>query len=206
MHDGDLKLAARVVAGEQAALREFEDGALRDARGHLIARGFPAWLADEAIQQVRIALVVDGAIARYAGRGTLAAFVRVVAVRFALKIQPRDVELEELAADAPTPELVTLKATYGPVVRDAMKTAWRELPAHDRFMLSLELHRKMSIGEIAALYQIHNVSAARKLARSRGVFLDAVRARLATELRGSLDTVDSVLRLISFPASPSDLA
>ena len=50
------------------------------------------------------------------------------------------------------------------------------------------------------------VRAARKLAKSRGVLLDEVRAQLRTRLGASPETVDSVLRLVSFPVSPSDLA
>lgn len=213
MRDEDRTLARDAAAGDAAALAALEAGPFAAARAHLRARGFADWIVDEAMQQTRIALLVadDGppGIARYAGTGALSAFVRVVAVRFALKATPAHADeaiVDQLDSSLPTPELATLKATYGSLVRDAVLAAWRALPRHDRFVLSLELHGRMSIESIAALYNLHKVSAARKIARSRAVLLGEVRDRLRAQLGASPETVDSVLRLITFPISPGDLA
>lgn len=213
VHRDDWALAYAAAAGDAEACAELESGPFERARTHLQARGFAAWIVEEAIQQTRIALLVadDGApgIRRYAGTGPLAAFVRVVAVRFALKATPAGADeaiVDHLEGSAPAPELAMLKTTYGALVRDVVLVAWRALPAHDRFVLSLELHGRMSIHAIAELYQVHKVSAARKIARSRAVLLGEVRARLRDRLGASAETVDSVLRLITFPVSPSDLA
>ena len=211
-HGDDLALAKAAASGEAGALAQLEAGEFARARVHLKARGFASWIVEEAIQQMRIALLVadDGppGITRYAGSGPLAAFVRVVAVRFALKSTPAHADesvVDQLDGGAPAPELATFKATYGALVRDVLLAAWRAMPSHDRFVLSLELHGRMSIQGIAELYGIHKVSAARKLARSRAVLLADVRARLRDCMGTSVETVDSVLRLISFPVSPSDL-
>jgi RNA polymerase sigma-70 factor (ECF subfamily) len=212
-HDDDLALARAAASGDTTALAAVEAGSFAAARTHLRARKFADWIIDEAMQQTRVALLVhdDGppGIHRYAGTGPLAAFVRVVAVRFALKVTPSHADeeiVDQLEGAVPTPELATLKATYGALVRDAVLSAWRALPRHDRFVLSLELHGRMSIESIAALYGIHKVSAARKLARSRAVLLADVRERLRAHLGASPETVDSVLRLVTFPVSPGDLA
>lgn len=212
-NEDDLALAERAARGDAAAIAALEAGPFARARAHLEGRRFPAWVIDEAMQQARVALLVadDGppGIARYAGRGPLAAFVRVVAVRFALKAAPAHDEarvVDQLEGEAATPELASMKATYGPQIRDAVLEAWRALPAHDRFVLSLDLHKRMTVQEIATLYGVHAVSAARKLARSRSALLDSVRERLRTRLGASADTVDSVLRLVTFPVAPSDLA
>ena len=205
----DLALSKAAVAGDAEAIAKLEAGAFAQARAHLAARKFAPWIVEEAIQQARIALLVEGGLARYSGTGALAAYVRVVATRFALKATPThgdDTIADQLDDATPTPELATLKATYGTLVREAVLEAWRALPAHDRFVLSLELHGRMSIQNIAALYNIHKVSAARKLSKSRDVLLGAVRSRLRDRMGTSLETVDSVLRLISFPVSPSDLS
>lgn len=205
----DLAMARAAVAGDTEAIAKLEAGPFRQARAHLAARKFAAWIVEEAIQQTRIALLVEGGLARYTGSGSLAAYVRVVATRLALKATPTrgdDAIADQLDDSAPTPELATLKATYGELVREAVLEAWRSIPAHDRFVLSLELHGRMSIQSIAALYNIHKVSAARKLSKSRDVLLDAVRSRLRDRMGTSLETVDSVLRLVSFPVSPSDLS
>lgn len=212
-YDEDLALARAAATGDATAITALESGAFDSARRHLQARGFASWIVDEAMQQTRIALLVaedgEAGIARYAGRGPLAAFVRVVAVRFALKVTPANDDVrvaDQLEGSAATPELASLKSTYGSLVRDAVLEAWRALPAHDRFVLSLELHGRMSIQGIAELYGVHKVSAARKLARSRGVLLAEVRERLRTRMGSSAETVDSVLRLVTFPISPSELA
>lgn len=205
----DLALAKAAVAGDADAIAQLEAGPFARARAHLAARKFAAWIVEEAIQQARIALLVEGGLARYTGTGSLAAYVRVIATRFALKATPTrgdDIVADQLDDTAPTPELATLKATYGALVREAVLEAWRSLPAHDRFVLSLELHGRMSIQSIAVLYNIHKVSAARKLSKSRDVLLDAVRSRLRERMGTGLETVDSVLRLVSFPVSPSDLS
>jgi RNA polymerase sigma-70 factor, ECF subfamily len=205
----DVELAKAAVGGDTSALAQLEAGAFAKARSHLAGRKFPAWIVDEALQQTRVALLVEKGLERFAGTGSLAGFVRVVATRFALKATPShgdDAIADQLDDGAPTPELATLKATYGVLVREVVLEAWRALPAHDRFVLSLELHGKMSIANIAALYNIHKVSAARKLAKSRAALLDAVRVRLRDRIGASLETVDSVLRLISFPISPSELS
>ena len=207
--NADLALAHAAVAGDADAIAKLEAGAFKQAHAHLTARKFAGWIVEEAIQQTRIALLVEGDLARFTGSGPLAAYVRVVATRFALKATPTrsdDAIADQLDDTAPTPELATLKATYGALVREAVLEAWRTLPAHDRFVLSLELHGRMSIQSIAALYNIHKVSAARKLSKSRDVLLDAVRSRLRDRMGTSLETVDSVLRLVSFPVSPSDLS
>jgi len=205
----DLALAKAAVDGDAEALAQLEAGPFAQARSHLAARKFATWIVEEAIQQTRVALVVERGLSRFDGSGSLAAYVRVVATRFALKAAPAhsdDAIVDQLDDAAPTPELATLKATYGALVREVVLEAWRALPAHDRFVLSLELHGRMSIQAIATLYNIHKVSAARKLAKSRDVLLDAVRMRLRDRMGTSLDTVDSVLRLISFPVSPSELS
>ncbi|MGE0869065.1 MAG: hypothetical protein AB7P03_10890 [Kofleriaceae bacterium] len=214
VHRDDWALAWAAAAGDREACTQLEAGALARARIHLRGRGFADWIADEAIQQTRIALLVSDhgrtpGIGRYAGTGPLAAFVRVVAVRFALKAMPSHGDqaiLDQLDhAATPAPELAALKTTYGALVREVVLDAWHALPAHDRFVLSLELHGRMSIENIAKLYAIHRVSAARKLAASRAVLLDGVRARLRDRMGASAETVDSVLRLVTFPVSPTDL-
>ena len=205
----DLALSKAAVAGDAEAIARLEAGPFTQARSHLAARKFASWIVEEAVQQARIALLVEGGLARYTGSGSLSAYVRVVATRFALKATPTrgdDTIADQLDDTAPNPELATLKATYGALVREAVLDAWRALPSHDRFVLSLELHGRMSIQRIAALYNIHKVSAARKLSKSRDVLLDGVRSRLRDRMGTSLETVDSVLRLVSFPVSPSELS
>ena len=137
--------------------------------------------------------------------------IRVVCVRQALQ-QARDakktVDFDELSATAldTGPELELLRSTYREQVDRAMTGAWAQLSKHDRFVLSLHLHAKHSISEIAKVYGIHRINAARKLAAARTALIHGTRRLLQGELGVSSTTASSVLRLTSFGLSVNQLS
>lgn len=187
------------------------------ADAHLRARGHAADVAVEATQRARIILLTGDAappaIFAFAGRGALGAFVRVVCVRQALQ-QARDTkrravifdELRAHASDGSDPELDVLRGQYREQVDRAMLDAWAKLSRHDRFVLSLHLHARHSISEIATVYGIHRVNAARKLAAARTALIQTTRLLLQDELGVSSATASSVLRLTPFGLSVGQLA
>lgn len=143
----------------------------------------------------------------FTGRGALGAFVRVVCVRHALQYArdaKRSVVFDELSAtalEASGPELDQLRHTYRDQVDRAMIDAWAQLTKHDRFVLSLHLHAKHSVAEIAKVYGIHRINAARKLAAARTALIHATRRLLQGQLGVSSTTASSVMRLTSFGLS-----
>ncbi|HEY4180819.1 MAG TPA: hypothetical protein VGM90_28435 [Kofleriaceae bacterium] len=207
----DVVLAWAAGLGSERAIAQIEK-LFVVATAHLRARGYAADRAAEATQAARVALLTGNAgIFRYSGRGALGAFIRVVCVRHALqhaRHEKRDDVLEHLATSAleTGPELDLLRNTYRDQVTSAMVAAWAQLSKHDRFILSLHLHAKHSVSQIANVYGIHRVNAARRLAGARTALVRATRDLLRSELRVSPDTVSSVLRLTSFNLSAADLA
>lgn len=187
------------------------------AESHLRRRGHAGDVAVDATQAARVLLLLGDdrppEIFSFAGRGALGAFVRVVCVRQALR-QTRDTkrravlfdELHTHASDGNDPELDVLRDRYREQVDRAMIEAWANLSKHDRFVLSLHLHAKHSVSEIANVYGIHRVNAARKLAAARTALIRATRVLLQGELGVSSATASSVLRLVPFGLSVGQLA
>ncbi len=205
-HTPDVILAFAAGLGSSRALAELEL-LFTAAEAHLVRRGYALDVAAEAVQRARVALLTgEHTIFTFTGRGALGAFLRVVCVRHALH-QVRDakktVDFDELSATSldTGPELELLRSTYREQVDRAMTGAWAQLSKHDRFVLSLHLHAKHSVSEIAKVYGIHRVNAARKLAAARTALIHGTRRLLQGELGVSSTTASSVLRLTSFGLS-----
>ncbi|GEM_PF-2340927 len=207
----DVLVAFAAGLGSPRAIAELEL-LFAAAEAHLRGRGYSPDVAAEATQRARVALLTGGrTIFTFDGRGALGAFIRVVCVRQALQ-QARDakktVDFDELSATAldTGPELELLRNTYREQVDRAMTGAWAQLSKHDRFVLSLHLHAKHSISEIAKVYGIHRINAARKLAAARTALIHGTRRLLQGELGVSSTTASSVLRLTSFGLSVNQLS
>jgi RNA polymerase sigma-70 factor, ECF subfamily len=197
----ELELAAACVAGDSTALAELDAGALRDAGAHLTTLGFAPAAADEAVQRARVKLVIDGGLATFRGRGSLALFVRTVVVRLAIDAHRktrREVELGDLvAAPCGDPELEYMRTLYADTLVAAVRDAWGKLAGHERFLLALRVYEQMSIDDVARVYQIHRASAARRAAAARASFVGHVRGCLRERLAVGDATLDSILRIVT---------
>jgi RNA polymerase sigma-70 factor (ECF subfamily) len=207
-HAEDLYLACACSDGDAVALAEFE-ARLVSAVPRFVGRidATPA-LADDVKQSVRQYLLVPapGArppIAEYSGRGPLAGWVRVVAVRFALQIKRKrtmvssDVTAaERLAAVEPNPEVALMRARHGADLAAALGQAITGLPDRDRGLIKLSVIDELTIDELCGLYNVHRATVARWIVRlKQQIFEDAMailRGRLA------LDTaeVESLCRAV----------
>ncbi|MEZ4402354.1 MAG: hypothetical protein R3B06_20180 [Kofleriaceae bacterium] len=207
-HAAEVLLAWACVLGDRDALAELERTSVAPAGAHLRARGITATVADEAIQEARLRLLVrtptrPPGLLGYRGRGSLAGFVRTTAARLALDLVPAraedvDAELGELvAATEPDPGLAYLRTHYADALHLALGAAWGQLPRHDRFVLGLALHHRLGLDEIAQIYGAHRATAARKLASARAAFLASTRAALRDRLAVGDPTVDSILRIVT---------
>ncbi len=201
-HRDDLVLAAACVAAVDSAIAELEARVIEPVLASVRTR-FGDDL-EEIAQQARVRLLVgeSPAIAHYRGRGSLAAYIRTIVTRLAIDRQraagpatdPIDSLVDHAALD---PELVHMRDRYATDLRDALQVAWRSLAAHERFVLDLELHRRLGIEQIAGIYGIHRTNAARRLGSARAAFVAAVRAALRAKLAVGDATLDSVLRLMT---------
>ncbi len=205
----DLALAWASSRGDARALAALEP-VLAAEVAHAAARmRAPAAAADEALQIVRtILLVAEGnrtpAIASYAGRGDLRAWVRVVAIRELVRVQKavrRDTEFEDDAlydflSPAEAPELEHLRALYRPDLVAAFRDAIKSLTSKERLLLRQQCLDGLSIDDLGALHGVHRATAARWLAKSRETLLKETKKGLMKRLGISLAEVDSILRIL----------
>lgn len=205
----DLALAWACSRGDARALAALEP-VLAAEVAHAAARlRAPAAAADEALQIVRtILLVAEGdrtpAIASYAGRGDLRAWVRVVAIRELVRVQKavrKDTEFEDDAlydflSPAEAPELEHLRALYRPDLVAAFRAAIKSLTSKERLLLRQQCLDGLSIDDLGALHGVHRATAARWLAKSRETLLKETKKGLMKRLGISLAEVDSILRIL----------
>jgi RNA polymerase sigma-70 factor, ECF subfamily len=203
---GDVLLACGCAAGDRAAQAAF-NGMLDEVDAAAIAVRAPADTVDEVKQMLRAQLLVargdrPPAIAGYAGRGSLRAWLRITATRELvrqIKKQLRDVPLEQAILDEPgegDPVLERLKAQYRAEFAVSLGEALLDLDARERTLLRLSILDQLGIDEIGAIYAVHRATAARWLVKARGSLVEATQKRLSTRLRLDEGEVTSVIRMI----------
>ena len=174
LHDADLYRVALASSdprrsARSSAARPRIDVALRRLR-------LPGGTADEVKQALRFELLVgDGApkIADYAGRGELAAWLRVTATRKALKLVRRgareqtldDILLDHWPDATPGPERRHLRSTYTAELKRAIGDAFATLDVRQRNLLRQHILDELTIDDLARLYRVHRDL--RALARRR---------------------------------------
>lgn len=208
----DLLLAASCLHGDRAALAEL-DALLHPIRAGLVRRGADADVADDAVQIVRMRLLLppaqqprapdteqsdQGKLATYRGGGSLAAWLRVVAVRqlrSLLRASPKPLEAavgeEAMAADAP---LAVLAHTHGPVLRKMFRAAVAALDEPLRQVLQMEIVEQLPHQQIATRLGTHRTTVVRWAEHARQAIRHDVRRRLMQELHLGASTADSILR------------
>jgi RNA polymerase sigma-70 factor, ECF subfamily len=207
-HDADLYLATALAAGDAAALRVFEARLVPEIDVALARLRLPAGAADEVKQAMRVDLLVGDAraprIADYAGRGELAAWLRVTATRAALKLLRRtrreetldDVLLEHWPDATPDPEHRHMTTSYVRELKAALGEALAALEVRQRNVLRQHVLDDLSIDELALLYRVHRATCARWLADARAELARTTRKRLVARLGARADEVESILRYL----------
>lgn len=204
-HAAELYLAWAAGRGNPAALRHFER--LIAPEVEVVARRIdrePAFV-DEVRQTLRVRLLVaDGGRVRiddYAGRGPLRGWIGVAALRVALNLKraakPRsDDLLGDLISGEADPELRHLKTLYRAEFREALEAALRALPERQRAVLRLTYVDGLKAVQLGRLYQVHETTAARWIARAAADVADDARKRLMARLTLSPSSLDSVARMV----------
>jgi RNA polymerase sigma-70 factor (ECF subfamily) len=209
LHVEDLYLACACEAGDAAALAAFERRHRDDARVVLRIDASPAFL-DEVQQQLRLHLFVrqPPKIAEYSGRGALAAWVRVVALRLGQmckRAQLRDPAPPAAFADADSddaelagedPELDHIKRRYQREFNEAVAQAVRNLPPRERTILRLNVIDRLNIDKIGGLYGVHRATVAAWIASARRAILDETRRQLQETLALDGSGLDSLIGLL----------
>jgi RNA polymerase sigma-70 factor, ECF subfamily len=204
----DLYLACACAAGDPSALRLFEDQVLPQADAALRRVDASPTFADEVRQILRQKLFVgDGEsapkIGDYAGRGPLATWVRVAAVRTALNLRgsgrrETPMSASQVAALAPAvddPGLKYLKARFADEFETSLALACGQLSERDRTILRLRYADDLNIDQIGALYGVHRATVARWIGRIRDEVYEGTRKDLIGRLKLDDSDFESLLRL-----------
>jgi RNA polymerase sigma-70 factor (ECF subfamily) len=202
----DLYLACALARGDDEALDRFEARYLSEVPSYLSRLDGGATLADDVRQLLRERLFVAAPgqrrkIVEYGGRGTLASWLRVVALRIGLELlrarKPERAidELESLASSA-DPELQVIQARYAHEFAQAFTDAVAALEPRARTVLKLYVIDGLNIDRIGALYDVHRTTVARWIADTRAALFDDTRRRLAERLRLDASEFHSLLRVV----------
>jgi len=205
VHAPDLWLACAVAARDRVALAAFEE--------HLMSR-VPAFVmrvrvgrdaVDEVQQKLRERLLLGDPpkITEYTGKGALAGWLRVAAVRTALnevrgeaahRRGADDEAAENTPALAGDPELAYVKERAQDLFTDAFRRVLAGLDANERTILRLHYLEGLTMDQLAHLYKTPRSTIARRVAEARKAILEATEAMLRDERRLSPSAVASVIR------------
>jgi RNA polymerase sigma-70 factor, ECF subfamily len=205
----DLYLACACLRGDSVAIAAFEAAYFPMVEAALAGvRASPSQI-DEVKQALRAQLFVAGptgepSLVRYSGHGALGGWVRVTAVRAALRlmnrekraVSPRPELIEALPAPELDPALAQLKDRYRVEFKEAFQTAVRALSRRDRNLLRYHHFDELTVDDIGALYRVHRTTAARWVARARQTVLDETRRALTARLKVGQSEFKSIMRLI----------
>jgi len=208
VHAADLYLACACARGDLHALAAFDERCLRRLDRLLLKMGIAADVSNEIKQDIRTRVLVGdrgrAQILDYSGRGDLRGWVRVMAVRMALRHKQRarrevpveDDELLQRLVVSCDLESNHLKDVYRQEFKRAFEGALRGLPGRERTILRQHYIDALTIDEIGGLYRVHRSTAARLVARARDLVLEATRARMMAQLGVQTRDLDSIMRMI----------
>lgn len=203
----ELWLTFACGQGDPRALSAFEQRYVRALVTGRIGRiRLAAHEVEEVRQKLREDLLVDHGggcrILQYSGRGDLAGFVRVSALRIALKlVQKRDRSTDDDAAlDRISlerdPELAFVKDAYRPAFSAAFREAILALEGRERLLLRQQIVDGLSIDALGTLYGVHRSTVARWLVAARESLLANTRAAFAAKLAVQPQELESLFGLL----------
>jgi RNA polymerase sigma-70 factor (ECF subfamily) len=200
----ELFLAFACAAGDAAACRHLDTRYLSEIVPLLRDHNIPTELAAEILQQVRMRLLTGErpSLLAYSGTGALRGWLRVTALRAAIRAQrklrahePQDVAaaLADATAD---PALQYQRRLYDAEFRAAFGHAVAALSVRERNLLKQSVLYGATIDELGALYHVHRATVARWLAAARERLADDTRLRMIAQLGIEPSDYDSIVQLI----------
>lgn len=215
---GDLWLACGCTLGLRRALVRFQTRFGPDI-DLAIRRSNNANISAEDFRQhlmSKLFVSMEGSpprIAEYNGQGSLRGWIRITIVRqvidFVRHSQRRDLghqvdetEMLGLRAVEADPELAYVRNTYQAELREALTAGFASLTPRERNLLRLHLIHRVSIDEVARIYDVHRATAHRWRLRAQENLLEAtrreLRERMGTDtrsLREALGNMESQLHI-----------
>ena len=205
-HLDDAALAFACAEQSPRALAEFERRFGREFAGALSRLSLDRAAIDEVAQTVRERLFVRRRILDYAGRGTLAGWLRAVVVRAGIDLRRARAQdparagaaeepLLEVTASTDDPELEDLRRRFREPFRDAFRDALAALGVDERNVLRLNVVEGLNIEQIGVVYGVHRATIARWIASARETVGATTRRLLAERLGLAPRDVESLVRL-----------
>jgi RNA polymerase sigma-70 factor (ECF subfamily) len=201
----DLVIAFGCASGDARALARFES-VLAAVRPAVASVGANREDTDEVLQRLRIQLLVGErpGIAAYVGRGELRAWVRVIAVREAVRLLAErgrtqlvdDARVLDAIAPLADVERGLISEEYRAAFRAAFADAIQALPPRDRLVLRQHAVDDLSIDEIGRLHGVHRATAARWIEQARQELSAKTQRILRERLKLTIEEVRNLVRLI----------
>jgi RNA polymerase sigma-70 factor (ECF subfamily) len=202
----DLYLAVACADGAKGALETFEREVMPAAAASLRRQGLAPSAVAEVQQALRERLFVDkperqAKVRTYGGRGRLASWVRVAAIRLAhdlgesQDIVGDDALLQTLAPDG-DPELAQLKEGYRAEFRLAFAEAVDALPARERTLLRQHWVDGLASHQLAPLYDVHRATVSRWVIKAQHNLVEQTREALGRRLGLDDAAVRSLVQFI----------
>jgi RNA polymerase sigma-70 factor (ECF subfamily) len=202
LHVTDLYLAFACADGDPAAIDLLDQHFLTPAAGFLRQRGFPEDVKQLVAEHLLVARADAGPrIAQYAGRASLAAWIRMVALHRASRSLARDddrraVELEALwiSTTEPDPELSIIRMQCRNEFREAFAAALAELDPRQRNVVRFHFIDGLTADMIGATYGVSRRTVHRWLQDGLAQLAATTRRRLGERLNLSANDLDSLVR------------
>ncbi|MDC0709259.1 sigma-70 family RNA polymerase sigma factor [Stigmatella sp. ncwal1] len=203
----DLFIACACVNGVAGAIEALEQHYLGKLPHALAYLRLPEQILDDVCQIVRIHLLVGTAesrprLAEYTGRGALLSWIRVIAVRMALKQggvgreAPEENVLtliEALAEPSSNAEIDLIKRRYRKEFRLAVRDAFTSLSDDQRHLLRLHFIDRLSTIEMGPLFRVNQSTISRWIKSARQIVYEGTKSRLQERLRLSSREFESLL-------------
>ncbi|MBZ4416040.1 sigma-70 family RNA polymerase sigma factor [Myxococcus sp. RHST-1-4] len=206
----ELYLACACARGLPLATEAFEVHYLAKLPGMLAYLKQPAAVVDDICQLTRVKLLVHTPgkgprINDYTGRGALMSWVRVTAVRIALKLQAAgrpesDEDVAEVLEALPAPggdaELELIRQRHQAEFRQALRDAFSALSSDERHLLRLYFLDRLSTTELGALLRVNQSTVSRWLKSARKTLHDETKRHLQARLNLSAAGFQSFLSIL----------
>ena len=200
-----LYLSAACVAQLPGASTRFEAELFPQLQRTLAKMDEGSTFADEVLQHMRVRLFATpdkSLLMTYSGRGSLSAWLKVVAVRDAQRMRKKnapateresDEGLSRLPSPSADPELAFLKLRHRQDFKDAFAAAMATLDPRQKNVLQMNLVQGLSIDEVGRVYAVHRATAARWVSSAREQLVSETRKQLATKLNLQSSELDSLM-------------